>query len=186
LIAIEEEIGAVSVSEAGDRRDIGAKPVDKRDLGKGHDGRLFVDGAFVIRGVTAFEESNVRAAWLLGEKDLAHGWEFVFAHDDVAAALFEWNGVGDSVDAGGSAGNDGDLIWMGIDELSELDAQAFVSVDPIVPGRGRGAPTFEIRAHAGFGGVAERALGTVVEVCFLPEDRETGAELRESLFGEHG
>jgi hypothetical protein len=29
-------------------------------------------------------------------------------------------------------------------------------------------------------------LGAVVKVCFLAEDRETGAELRESLFGKHG
>jgi hypothetical protein len=29
-------------------------------------------------------------------------------------------------------------------------------------------------------------LGAVVEVCFLAEDGETGAQLSESLFGEHG
>ncbi len=174
------------MSETGDRGDIGAKTVDERDLGEGHDSRLFVDGSFVVGGSAAFEESNLRAARLLGEKDLAHGWKFVFAHDDVGAAIFEWDGVGHSVDAGCSAGDDGDLIWMGIDELSELDAQGFVSIDPIVPGSGRGAPTFEIREHAGFGGIAQRALGAVVKVCFPAEDRETGAELRESLFGKHG
>jgi hypothetical protein len=83
---------------------------------------------------------------------------------------------GDGVDAGGGAGEDGDFVGVGVNEGCELGAEGFVGADPFVPRGAGGAPAFGVGAHAGFGGVAEGALGAVVGVGFVREDGEAGAK----------
>ena len=77
------------MGEPRDAGDVGAKAVDKRDLGERGRWRFGVRWSIRSWRFAAFEEIDVCAARLLREQDLPHGWEFEIAHHDVRTAVFE-------------------------------------------------------------------------------------------------
>ncbi len=118
-----------------------AEPVDEGDVRQGHDSRSLIYGTFIgfeRNGVVdAVQKVDLDPARLLGQPDLPHGGELVLAQYHFVASV-KPKCIGNRIDSRGSAGDDRNLLRLGVDEAREGAAQEASGIfHPFFPGRGR-------------------------------------------------
>ena len=125
------------MGDFGDRSYFGTKAVFETDVRKGHDQRLVVNCFFIMsdgdRVAFSAYKPHVGSPDTLPQPDVTHGRELELAHHDFWT-FAEIQSAGDAVNARRNAGDNGNFVGAGIDELRECGTRGFIVFNPTLPG----------------------------------------------------